>query len=97
MQGHLFPAVVEDAHQPRVPANPHGTSQILRRRRVISLGHFHMAVTIDLALGFVKVAERFQRQGYQRCAFHLLKDFAHLLLRGAVNPRVGDGRLPIRK
>jgi hypothetical protein len=49
---------------------------------------------MNLALGFLKQGETVARQRQQRRPLHLRKDLADLLPRGAVNPRVGDGRFP---
>jgi len=47
--------------------------------------------------GFMKRREAIVRQRQQRGAFHLFKQLADLLFRGAVNPRVGDVRLPVQQ
>ena len=54
-------------HQPRVPARPHFAAQILRRRRVISFGHFDVAVAIHLPLRFLEEREALGRQRQQGC------------------------------
>ena len=86
--------LVEDPHQVPVPTRPHPTAHVFRRNRVIRLGHLHVPVAMDAALGFAERSEPPGRQRQQRRRLDLLEHLAHLLPRRAVNPRVRHARLP---
>ena len=97
MQRDLLEAVIEDPHGPRVPANPHAAAQVFGRGRIIGLGHLDVAIAIDRALGLLKRGEPLGRQRPQGRLLDFAKYSAHVLARGAMNPSVGDIRLPMRK
>ena len=78
-----------------IPPHPHFATQIFRRRGVVGFGHFDVAIAIHHPPRFVEVGEAFARQGMQTALLDLAKHFAHLLLRRAVNPRVGDACFPL--
>ena len=94
MHGDLLPAMIEQPHQPGVPAGPHRAAQILGRHRVIGFGHFDVAIAIDLPLGFVEEGNA-RSAAAQRRPLDFVEHLADLLLGRAVNPRVGDGALPV--
>ena len=48
-------------------------------------------------LPFLEEGEPFDGKGRQRGTFHAFEQLAHLLLDRAVDPRVGDGRLPMQQ
>ena len=86
--------LIEDPHQVPVPTRPHPTAHVFRRNRVICLGHLHVPVAVDAALGFAERRKSSSRQRQQRRRFDLLEDLTHLLTRRAVNPRVRHAGLP---
>ena len=94
MHGDLLHLLGANPHQVPVPAYPHAAANVLRRNRVVGLGHLHVPVAMHAALGFLEQREPTRRQRPQRLAFDLLKHLAHLLARCTVDPRVGHRRLP---
>src|ERR1700719_5321430 len=89
--------MIEDPYRAGVPTDPHPASQILGWRGVIGLGYLHMAIAIHGSLRFLERGESLGRQRPQDRLLHFAKHTTHVLPRGAMNPRVGDGRLPMRK
>ena len=94
MHGNLRQSLIEDPHQPRVPADPHGAPQILRPHRVIRFGYLDVAVTADDPLRLVEEGEPFGRQRQQRGPLDFDKHLANLFLRRPVDARVGHRRFP---
>ena len=97
VDGDLVHPVVEDPHQPPVPADPDLTSQILRRHGVVCLGHLDVAIAVDRPLGLAERGEPPRRQREKRRPLHLRKDLADLPARRAVQTGVGDRGLPLKE
>ncbi len=97
VRGDQFHSIVEDPHQPAIPADPDAADQILRWHRVVRLGYLDVAVAMHRPLGFVEEGETLQRQRPQRRLFHFGKVGTDLLADGAVNPPVGHGRFPVEQ
>ena len=91
----LFHAVVEDPHQPRVPADPDPTGEILRRHRVIRVIDLDMAIAMHRAAGLVERRERLQRQRQQCSPLDFGEMFADVSTCGPVHASVGHGQLPV--
>jgi len=79
VDGDLLEPVVEQPHQPRVPADPDRSPQVLRRRGVVRLGHFDVAVAVDDPLALVKEGKPLSREGLKRGPLDFLKNLADLL------------------
>ena len=93
----LFQLLIEDPHQAAVPTHPYVLAAVFRRSRVIPAIHLDMAVAMHGVLAFVEEGEAFQGKRGQRGTLHAFKQLAHLLLGRAVNPQVGNGRLPAQQ
>ncbi len=96
VNGDLFEAAVEYAHQPSVPARPDGVAHVFGRHRVVRLGDLDVAVAMDDALVFVEERETFGGQRQQR-ALLALEKLPHLLLGRAVNAQIGDVLFPVQQ
>ena len=94
VNGDLLHSLGVDSHQVPVPAYPETTTDVLRRNRVIRLGHLHVPVAMHRPLGLLEQREPARRQRTQRLAFDFLEHLAHLFARRAVDPRVGYSGLP---
>ena len=97
MHAHLLHAVVEDPHQPQVPPHPQRVAQVLRRHRVICLGHLDVPVPMHDPLPLMEEREPLQRQRLQRPPLHFLEELADLLADRAVNAGVGHRGFPVRE
>ncbi len=95
VNGNLFPTMIEQMHHPRVPPRPDFATEIFRWRRVVGLGHFHVAVATHFAPCFVKAREAIQSQRLQCWTLDFMEQLVDLLLGRAVNPRVGCGPFPV--
>ena len=93
----LFQLAVEDPHQAAVPANPHGTTEVLGGNRVIRAVNLHVSIAVNRVLTLMKEGESLHRQGQQRRTFTLRKELGHLLLGRAVDPRVSDRGFPMQQ
>lgn len=80
---------VEHPHQMAVPADPHLTTRILRRNRVIRLRHFDVAVPVHRPPALLEAGEPTRRQRGQTGLF-LLEQQVDLLTGRAVNAGVGE-------
>ena len=95
MHRDLLHPLVEDPHHAAVPAHPDLPRQVLRRHRVVGPLDLDVAVAMHDAAGFVKRRERLERQRQERLALRVGEVLADLTARGAVDPRVGHGQLPL--
>ena len=71
--------------------------QVLRRHRVVGPLDLDVAVAVHRAARFVKRRERLQRQRQKAPALDVGEVLADLAARGAVDPRVGHGQLPVEQ
>ena len=94
MDGDDFPALVEHAHQPGLPARPDLPPDILRRHRVVRPLQLDIAVPMHRARSFLEHREQTRRQRREFRPFHFVEHLADLLPRGAVNARVGHAAFP---
>ena len=53
----LLQPLVEEPNGVPIPTRPHPAPHILRRGRVVRLGHLDVAVAVDLPLGFLEAGE----------------------------------------
>src|SRR5580692_11681687 len=83
-----FPALIEDAHQPRLPTRPHLATHILWWHGVVSSLQLNIAIPMHCAWCFFKHWEQTRRQRQQFGAFHLIKHLADLFPCGAVDASV---------
>lgn len=93
----LLEAMIEDPHRACIPANPHAAAQILGRGGIVGLGHLDVAIAINRALGLLKRGEPLGRQWPQDWLLDFAKHTTDVLPCGAMNPGVGDIRLPMCK
>ena len=89
VHGDLLHLLGKDPHQVTVPAYPETTTDVLRRNRVIRLGHLHVPVAMHRPLGLLEQRESARRQRPQRLTLDFLEDPAYLFAGRAVDPRVG--------
>ena len=76
------------------PARPKPVSHC---HSVPSVGHLDVAIAVDDPLALVKEGKPLGRQGLKRGPLDLLERLADLLLRGPVDPRVGDRLFPFEE
>ncbi|MCH8806239.1 MAG: hypothetical protein IH986_09150 [Planctomycetes bacterium] len=58
----LLQLPIEDADDVSVPARPYAAANVLRRRRLVRLGHLNVPIPIDLPRVFLEVREPRDRQ-----------------------------------
>src|SRR5487761_2115417 len=90
-----FHPVVEDPHQPRVPADPDPSGEILRRRGVVGVFDFDVAVAMDHATLLAKRREGVCRQGQERGPLDFREMFADVSTCRPVHSCVGHGLFPV--
>jgi hypothetical protein len=94
VDGDLLQGEVEDADQPRVPADPDASGDVLGRDGIVGLVHLHVGVAVDDALGLLEAGEGHGRQGHEGRSLLVDEARSNLMAGGAVNAGVGDGGLP---
>ena len=57
VDGDLLQPLVEDAHHASIPTRPDRAPDVFRRRFVVGLGHFHIAVAMHAAARFLVARE----------------------------------------
>src|SRR5690606_20188628 len=90
---HLL-AMIEDADDPGLAADPDLATEILRWDRVVSLVELDVTVAVHLAPRLGEAGKDGRRQRPERRPL-ALEHRAHLLAHRAVYPRVGDTTLPV--
>ena len=91
----LLHSLVEDPHHAAVPADPHLPRQVLRRHGIVGPLDLDVAVAMHDAASFAIRRERLGRQWQECLPLHVGEVLANLKARGAVDPRVGHGQLPL--
>src|SRR5207253_9959648 len=81
MHSDLLQLVVEDAHQPTVPARPDAAGQVLRWHGVIGALDLDVAVAVDDSPCLVEAREAFHGQALQGRPFHVQEVRADLAAR----------------
>ena len=90
-----FHPVVEDPHQPRVPADPDRAGEVLRRHRVVGVIDLDVAVAVHRAAGLAERREGVRRQRQQGGTFDFCKLFADMPTCRSVHAGVGHGLFPV--
>ena len=88
-------AVVEQAHQPGVDAQPDLAADVLGRRGVVRLLVLGVAVAVDSAVHLDEAGEDRGGQRQERGPFDGGEELVDLLAHGAVDAGVGHGALPV--
>ena len=97
VDGDRLHPLVEDPHQPGVPAHPDLAGQVLRRHRVVGLLDLDVAVAMHRAAASWKHGKRSGGSGCKCGPLDLGEVLADLAARRAVQARVGHGRSQSRR
>jgi hypothetical protein len=92
----LLEPLVKDPHAAAIPADPHVVADELGGHFVKRAFDFHVAVAMDVTLGFLVAGKQRGRQGLQVRAF-LFKTGGHLLTGRAMDALVGHAAFPMGK
>ena len=95
MQSDLPPLLIEHAHHPAIPANPHPPAEVFRGNRVVGFLHFHMRVPMHHPFRLLEQGKAVDRQRVQGGSFGLLEKGSHLFAGSTVDASVRYSAFPV--
>ncbi len=88
---------VENANQPRVPANPQRPTEKFRRHTIVRLVDREVAIATDFALSFFEVGKPVAWKSAEFWLFVFQEQLLNLLPSRAMNSRVGNSGFPTQQ